>query len=82
MELSKKTTILFSPAEHQRLSEVAARRGMSLGQLVREACTHLYGVDMDTRLAAAAALARLSLPVGTPVAMKRESVPEADDLLP
>lgn len=31
MELSKKTTILFSPEFHRRLSRLAARRGVSLG---------------------------------------------------
>jgi len=31
MELSKKTTILFPPELHQRLSAIAAQRGISLG---------------------------------------------------
>jgi hypothetical protein len=83
MELSKKTTILFSPDEHQRLSELAERRGLSLGQLVREACATVYGIlDAETRVEAATALAALSLPVGTPRAMKLESVPSADSIMP
>ena len=83
MELSKKTTILFSPEQHRRLTELAARRGTSLGDLVREACVEAYGLtDTDGRIAAAAELAALSLPVATPAQMKRESVPDPDLLLP
>lgn len=83
MELSKKTTILFSPELHRRLSRLAARRGVSLGELVREACEVRYGVAGSAdRRAAVDALAALTLPVGTPAAIKRESVPAADDLLP
>lgn len=83
MELSKKTTILFSPELHRRLSEYAARRGVSLGELVREACTLTYGiVDSATRLNAVAALGALRLPVGDTASMKRESVADPADLLP
>lgn len=83
MELSKKTTILFSPETHERLTELAARRGKSLGELVREACAAQYGlVDADERVAAVAALSALSLPVGSPRVMKSESVPSASALMP
>ncbi len=83
MELSKKTTILFSPELHRRLSRLAASRGVSLGELVREACEVRYGVAGSAdRRAAVDALAALTLPVGTPAAIKRESVPAPDDLLP
>lgn len=83
MELSKKTTILFTPAEHRRLTELAERRGVSLGAMVREACSTMYGIaDAEARTAAVASLAALHLPVGSPRDMKRESVPDADALLP
>ncbi len=83
MELSKKTTILFSPQTHERLSELAARRGKSLGELVREACAVQYGlVDAEARVAAVAALSALSLPVGSPREMKDESVINAEALMP
>lgn len=83
MELSKKTTILFSPEFHRRLTEYAARRGVSLGELVREACTLTYGlVDTATRVNAVAALGALRLPIGDPSTMKHESVPNPADLLP
>jgi len=83
MELTKKTTILFSPELHRRLTELAARRGRSLGDLVREACEVQYGVvGGRDQVAAVNALASLRLPVGTPAAMKQESVPEPDLLLP
>jgi len=83
MELSKKTTILFSPAVHRRLTELAARRGRSLGDLVREACAVQYGVvgGQDQR-DAVAELAELALPVSDPASMKAESVPSPDALLP
>ena len=83
MELSKKTTILFSPELHQRLSRLAARQGVSLGELVREACEARYGVmGSEVRVGAVRGLAALALPVGTPAAMKRESQPDPDGLLP
>ena len=83
MELSKKTTILFSKELHRRLSELAARRGVSLGELVREACEVRYGVVGSTsRREAVKALAALDLPVGTTAQMKRESLPDPDALLP
>jgi predicted DNA-binding protein len=83
MELTKKTTILFSPELHRRLTDLAARRGRSLGDLVREACEVQYGVvGGRDQVAAVNALASLRLPVGTPAAMKQESVPEPDLLLP
>lgn len=83
MELSKKTTILFSPELHRRLSRLAASRGVSLGELVREACEVRYGVaGTPGRIEAAGRLAALGLPVASPEAMKRESVPGPGDLLP
>jgi predicted DNA-binding protein len=83
MELSKKTTILLSPEVHARLTDLAARKGTSLGHLVREACAVQYGVmDTATRLEAVAALAALSLPVGSTREMKAESVPSVESLLP
>ncbi len=67
MELTKKTTILLTPETHKRLTQLAARRGQSLGELVREACLAQYGlVDIDTRVAAAASLSAMSLPVASP----------------
>ena len=83
MDLTKKTTVLFSPELHRRLAEYAARRGVSLGELVREACVQTYGlVDTDTRTKAARALSEFSLPVGDVAEMKRESVPDSKALLP
>jgi hypothetical protein len=83
MELSKKTTVLFSPELHRRLTELAARRGRSLGDLVREACEVQYGVvGGPEQRDAVAGLAALSLPVSDPASMKAESVPSPDALLP
>ncbi len=83
MELTKKTTILFSPELHRRLSRLASRRGRSLGDLVREACEVQYGViGGPGQSDAVASLAKLGLPVSTPAHMKRESIPGPDKLLP
>ena len=83
MGLTKKTTILFPPDLHHHLCEIAARKGTSLGALVREACKREYGgATTEERLAAVANLAALDLPVDTPEAMARESVPRPDDLMP
>jgi hypothetical protein len=81
-QLSKKTTILFSPELHRRLSRLAARRGVSLGELVREACEARYGViGGAAQLDAVSALAVLGLPVASPERMKHESQPDPDALL-
>ncbi|HEY0554247.1 MAG TPA: CopG family transcriptional regulator [Thermoanaerobaculia bacterium] len=84
MELTKKTTILFPPDLHERLSRLAEQRGSSLGDLVRKACEVQYGqyglVSVETRVDAVRQLAVMALPVGDPRAMKRESIPRAEDL--
>jgi hypothetical protein len=82
MELSKKTTILFSPELHECLSRLAVERGTSLGDLVRTACERQYCLPTkDEKLAAVRSLAALTLPVGDPKQMKRESVPDPQELL-
>ncbi len=69
MELSKKTTLLFSPELHRRLTHLAAKRGVSLGELVREACEARFGVrGGPERVDAVRALAALHLPVSSPTA--------------
>jgi predicted transcriptional regulator len=79
MELTKKTTILLSPELHKRLSRLARSKGVSLGELIRTACSAQYGViPTEERIAAVAALAGLSLPVGDVEDMERESVPSAE----
>jgi hypothetical protein len=81
MELSKKTTILFPPTLHERLTRMAAIRGVSLGDLVRQACIREYGLSSpEDRLAAVRELAELDLPVGTPEQMAAESVPTSEEL--
>jgi hypothetical protein len=83
MELSKKTTILLSPDLHARLARLARQRGVSMGELVRTACERQYGlVSAETRVAAVREMAGLRLPAPDPAEMKRQSVPDADELLP
>lgn len=83
MELTKKTTILFPPDLHERLTRLAAFHGVSLGELVRRACEERYGlVSREERVTAVREVGRLSLPVGEVEQMERESVPEPDELVP
>jgi len=81
MEHSHKTTILLSPELRDRLRQLARQRGTSLGQLIREACISQYGLtSREKRLQAVDELAALELPVAEPAQMKRESVPEPEDI--
>ena len=83
MDLSKKTTSLFTPDLHEQLVRLADQRGVSLGRLVREACVQQYGIaSREDQLEAVRGLAGLSLPVGDAATMGRESVPDPDALLP
>ncbi len=83
MELVKKTTILLSPRLHERLTQLARQKGISMGQLMREACEKTYGLtSREHRLEAVQALASLSLPVDDVQRMKEQSVPSPEKLLP
>ena len=75
MELEKKTTILFPPALHTRLTRLAKSRGVSLGNLVRSACETLYSdPPIESRKAAVERLAALSLPIADVATLKKQSV--------
>jgi hypothetical protein len=83
MELMKKTTVWFSPQQHAWLTQVAKQRGVSLGQIIREACEAQYGVaSLEARLQAVKALGELKLPVADVATMKRESLPSPKGDLP
>jgi hypothetical protein len=83
MELSKKTTLLFPPDLYRDLTRLARQRQVSVGELVRRACEAQYGiVSRESRLAAVKELEAMSLPVGDPKQLERESVPDPEDLLP
>ena len=83
MELSRKTTILFSTEQHRILTRPARKRKTSLGDLVRSACESEYGTSsLQRRLEAVEELSRLALPVSDVATMKRESVAAPDKLLP
>ena len=81
MELVKKTTILFPPDLYDQLARLARQRDTSVGALVRNACRSQYGLaTRESRLSAVAELASLSLPVGSPDEIERESIPGVEPL--
>ena len=82
MELSKKTTILMSPALHEQLMRVSKETGKSMGELIREACEQRYGGrrTQAEKLAALEALFQLNLPVADVATMKAESIEEPEPL--
>lgn len=81
MALTKKTTILFPPDLYDQLAGIAVKRHSSVGELVREACRAQYSLSTkEQRLAFVDQLASMSLPVGTPEEMERESVAEIEPL--
>lgn len=83
MELSKKTTILFTEHQHALLARLAQIRGSSIGALVRDACESVYGqISPEERVESARALADLALPIDDVGTMKAQSVVSPADLLP
>ena len=82
MRVAKKTTILFPPDLYDQLTHQARQLGVSLEELVRQACEAYYGyASIDERLEAVRRLEAMSLPVSEPDQMERESVPDSEDLL-
>jgi hypothetical protein len=83
MDINKKTTILFTYELHEALSRLADSRGVSLGHLVREACVSQYGLkSRQDKLKAVKELATFNLPVAEPDELKKQLVPDPEDLLP
>ncbi len=83
MELSKKTTILFTPELHSRLVRLAKQNHTSIGALVRTACERQYGLkSRQERVDAVRELGAVYLPVSDTKRMKDESVPDPSDLMP
>ena len=83
MELSKKTTILLTPRLYKMLKGESEARKVSIGELIRAACVKQYGLPPESEsLDAVDRLSALSLPVDTPATMKRESVPNPEELMP
>ena len=81
--LTKKTTILFPPGLHRRLTRLAEQKRTSLGDLVRSACEHEHGaVPAPEKVAAVRRMAALALPVSSPRRVKQLSVVDARSLAP
>ena len=77
MELSIKTTILFSKRLYKSLKSLSAAKKRSLGDLVRTACEKQYGLASSAEAETAVEeLARLALPVGPVAEMKKQLQPD------
>ncbi len=76
MELSHKTTILFSEDQFSSLKTMAKANGKSIGELIRSACEQVYASDdRDRAVSAVLELEKLNLPVASVSEMKMEQVP-------
>ena len=83
MELTKKTTILFSSELHRRLTQIAEQPGTSLSDLVRRACEREYRrASLGEKMAAIRRMVLLGLPIAGVRRMKRQSVPAQEKLAP
>ena len=76
MELSHKTTILFSENQFSSLKSIATVKRKSIGELIRSACEQVYASDNRVgALDAVLELEKLNLPVSSVLEMKLEQVP-------
>jgi predicted DNA-binding ribbon-helix-helix protein len=60
----RKTQILLESEEYEHLKEIAARRGVSVDELIRTAIREKYLPSLHPRLEAVDAICRLSIPMG------------------
>lgn len=64
MAPTRRAQILMEPEEYERLEEIASRRGVSVGSLVREAVRERYLIGREVRGTALDEIFALELPVG------------------
>ncbi|HEX3530126.1 MAG TPA: ribbon-helix-helix protein, CopG family [Thermoanaerobaculia bacterium] len=60
----RKTQILLESEEYDHLKEISVRRGVSVAELIRTAVREKYLPSVHSRLEAADAICRLSIPLG------------------
>ncbi len=73
MELTKKTTILFTEHQFKLLKQIAALRKTSIGDLIRRACETEYGlVSGQEAVEAVKRLSSMALPASDIEQMKAE----------
>ena len=76
MELSHKTTILFSEDQFSSLKSMAKAKGKSVGELIRSACEQVYASDnREGAVNAVLELEKLKLPVASVQEMKIDQIP-------
>lgn len=72
MAVSERTSVLFSPEQRARLDREAARRGISIGSLVREAVDAYVAPPRRTKAEALADLLSIGAPVANWEQMEEE----------
>lgn len=65
MPNTRRVQILMEPEEYERLEQVARRRHISLGELLRQAARSCYPRAEEERVAAADAIASMNLGAGS-----------------
>ena len=81
MELTHKTTILFSEKQFSSLKQIAKTQGRSVGELIRSACLQVYAAEPKMEAQEAVyRLERLSLPVGSVAEMKKEQISNKESI--
>lgn len=63
MARRRRAQLLVEPDEYERLVEIAARRGVSVGSLVREAVRKHFQLDEEERRQALERIFALDLPI-------------------
>lgn len=69
---NKRTQVLLSDEQYDRLMREARARGESMGSLIREAVDQVYGDDREKRLEAVRKIGQMNLPVSDWETMKKE----------
>jgi len=69
---NKRTQVLLSEEQYERLMQESRQRGESLGSLIREAVDRAYTNDRERKLEAVKRIAAMELPVTDWKAMEEE----------
>jgi predicted DNA-binding ribbon-helix-helix protein len=72
MSKSRRAQVLFEPEAYERLEDIAKRRGVSVGELIRRAVQDAFLCTPDARRRAFESLCSMEIEVGDWEDMERE----------